>query len=408
MAASPLQSRPLGLALRSEHKSVRNSSLISATVNRRFSIFDESNIKQGVAKPLRDNYIELQIYPCYRNNLWRYVRVVSEIPLQQGSSGQAGRMESLRKQLLEPTSAARAAVKLEAIGKEAIPTLEAGLASDNEEVRFYAAEALAYLDHAPAAEPLAALARKEPAFRWHALTALTAMNDLAATEEIIELMHVESAETRYGAFRAMMTRNSQDPVVRGEALGDHLMLHTVKSTASPLVHISRSRKPEIVIFNDAIRLHPIVLATDNHITLKHIGKGYFRVSRFAPDEEDQQIECSDRLDDVIRQMVAVGATYTDVASVIRTAKERGALEARVEVDALPRPGREYYRETDSDSPASGVEVASPLPTLFSRYEESDRERTRGVDREFESGADENQESESDARSLRGILGRIRD
>ena len=402
-----LQSRPLGLALRTQHKSVRNSSLIAATVNRRFSIFDEANIKRGVAEAKRDNYIELAIYPSYRNNLWRYVRVVSEIPLKTGKGGQIELLESLRRQLLEPASSSRAALKLEAIGKEGIPTLEAGLQSDNQEVRFYAAEALAYLDHAPAAPELAKLARDEPAFRWHALTAMAAMNDLSAVQEIVELLHVESAETRYGAFRAMLTRNAKDPAVRGEMLGDQMALHVVKSEGPSMVHISRSRKAEVAIFGDNIRLAPVVLATSNHVTVKYVGKGQFRVSRFAPGEEDQQILCSDQLADITRQIIAVGGTYPDVAHVIRAAKEKNALSARVEVDALPRPGRKYYRDGDTGSQTPSVEVASPLPTLFTRY--GDREESRDSNEDFEPEVEENQDSSSeDDKPRPGILGRIRD
>ena len=367
-----LQSRPLGLAVRSDHKSVRKSSIIADAVNKRFSIFDAANIKRGVATPKDDSYIELAIYPRYQDNLWRYIRVVGEVPLNSRHQHHT-RLESLGQQLLEPTSASRAALKLEAVGKEAIPFLEKGLASDNQEVRFYSAEALAYLDHPPAARQLAVLAASVPAFRWHALTALSAMDDLAAVDEIANLLHIESAETRYGAFRAMLTRNAQDPAVKGVALGDHLMLHTVSSEGPPMIHISRSRQAEVVIFGDNVRINgELVLATDNHITLKSLADGQIRVSRFAPGEEDKQITCSTRLDDVVKTLIDVGATYPDVANVIRTAKQRELLSARVEVDALPKPGRTYDRRSGDGSPASDVQVASPLPTLFTRYDEDQR------------------------------------
>lgn len=368
-----LQSRPLGLALRSDRKSVRNSSLIAAAVNRRFSIFDQANVKQGVATPLRDNFIELQAYPCYRHNLWRFVRVVGEIPVRETPQQHVERMESLRRQLLEPTSASRAALKLEAVGKESIPILQQGLTSDNQEVQFYAAEALAYLDGPDAAPVLARLTKDVPAFRWHALTALSAMDDMAAMDELVELLHVDSAETRYGAFRAMLTRNAHDAAIKGEALGDHLALHVVNSDGPPLVHISRSRRAEVVIFGRNVRLQPLVLATDNHITVKSVGEGHFRVSCFAPGKDDRQIECSDRLDDIVRQLVAVGGTYPDVAHIIQQAKAKGALAARVEVDALPRPGRTYVREPAADGDGE-IQVASPLPGLFASFGQGPSER----------------------------------
>ena len=67
-----LQSRPLGLAVRSDHKSVRKSSIIADAVNKRFSIFDAANIKRGVATPKDDSYIELAIYPRYQDNCARH------------------------------------------------------------------------------------------------------------------------------------------------------------------------------------------------------------------------------------------------------------------------------------------------------------------------------------------------
>ena len=57
-------------------------------------------------------------------------------------------------------------------------------------MRFYAAEALAYLDRREAAEPLGQIARDQPAFRVFALTALSAMQDYAAYEQLRDLLSV--------------------------------------------------------------------------------------------------------------------------------------------------------------------------------------------------------------------------
>ena len=78
-----------------------------------------------------------------------------------------------------------AALRLEAIGSEqAIEILTEGTRSDDPEARFYAAEALAYLDVTEAVEPLARAARDEPAFRVNAMAALSAMDDAAAYEAL--------------------------------------------------------------------------------------------------------------------------------------------------------------------------------------------------------------------------------
>ncbi len=240
------KTRPLGLAVRSEKGSITVSTLIGKAINRRFHRF-EHGIKKGVATPKRDNYIELAVHSRYRNNLSRYLRVVRAIPLRQNSIEMPVRLERLERQLLDPNSAAKAAIMLEAIGPEAIPTLQRGAVSEDPEVKFYSAEALAYLDVEEAAKPLSE-ATVEPAFRWHALTALAAMDQVAAYDELTELLQANSAETRYGAFYALRTRNPSDPLVTGERLGDDYFYHVVPSVGEPLVHFTRYKRPEVVVF----------------------------------------------------------------------------------------------------------------------------------------------------------------
>ena len=55
-------------------------------------------------------------------------------------------------------------------------------------MRFYAAEALAFLDRREAAEPLGQIARDQPAFRVFALAALSTMQDYAAYEQLRDLL----------------------------------------------------------------------------------------------------------------------------------------------------------------------------------------------------------------------------
>jgi HEAT repeat protein len=61
-------------------------------------------------------------------------------------AGRHARLELLARQLSDPVTAPTAALRLEAIGKEAIPTLRKALEARDAEVRFAAAEALAYRD----------------------------------------------------------------------------------------------------------------------------------------------------------------------------------------------------------------------------------------------------------------------
>jgi len=345
-------SRNLGLAISRDESSIRISMLIAQAINERFFTYD-AGVKKGAAEAKRDNFIELSVSPRYKHNLARYLRVMRQIVLKENTIQKTERLQQLEKKLLEPSLAANAALQLEAIGKPAIDVLKKGLASPDPEVRFYSAEALGYLDQAEAAMPLAEAAKNESAFRWHALTALTAMDHVAAYDALVELLHVKSVETRYGAFRALRTRNPKDPITRGEVLDTKFCYHVLSTTGEPLIHITRSKRPEVVLFGAEIRLKNVqFLNAGKRIMLKGLETGEIKVSRFAPGEEDKHETCSAELDKVIRAVVRFGAGYADVIQLLNEAKKAGCLDARIAVEALPTPGRKYQRSNDPEIPSN--------------------------------------------------------
>jgi len=117
-----LQSRPIGLILAPEHRSIGLSKRIGDCINRRFHTSIRGS-KRGVATPKTDRYIELEIPPVYADNLGRYIRVVRCLAVIEPPGGRHARLELLRRQLSDPVTAPGAALRLEAIGKEAVPTL---------------------------------------------------------------------------------------------------------------------------------------------------------------------------------------------------------------------------------------------------------------------------------------------
>jgi flagellar basal body P-ring protein FlgI len=360
-------SRPLGLVVRSENHSIRTASLIGAAINARFFSHDRG-IKRGVATPKRDNYIELEVHPRYKHNLARYMRVIRALAVNESAAERVERLELLEQQLLEPATSASAALQLEAIGREGIRLLHLGARSEDPEVRFYAAEALGYLDDAAAAEPLGEIARNEPSFRWHAIAALSAMDHISAHDELSKLLHVSSAETRYAAFVALRTRNSVDPLISGERLGDAFQLHVVNSTGPPMIHLSRSRHAEIVLFGPPLELDsPDFIYAGKQIMLKADGADRIRVMRFAAREEDREVSCPPLVDEAIRRIVELDGTYSDVAQFLQEARNKNYVDARLVVDALPSWGREFRRSSSKDEAAQDKPdrpVASPIPGLF--------------------------------------------
>lgn len=359
--------RTLGLGIRSEFTSVKMSSAIGNAINERFHDF-EHGTKKGLANPTRDDYLELKVHSRYRHNFSRYIQVVRSIAISESPVERIARMSELEKQLMEPTTSQSAALQMEAIGKDAVNTLRKGLVSSDPEVRFYAAESLAYLDDVDAVPDLLAAARTERAFRWRAITALAVLDQYSAQEALLALMNVPSAETRYGAFRALRAHNPRDPLVRGEVLGDEFALHTMATTGDPLIHIARATRPEIVLFGHGQRIEsPTFMFAGKNILIKRENEQSVKVTRFVAGRDDEHEICSTALEDVLRTIVKLGGGYAEAIQAVEEAKSKGFLAARVEIDALPRQGRVYNRaEPTSSDGADPPDSRTPdsIPDIF--------------------------------------------
>jgi hypothetical protein len=348
------KTRNLGLIIRDEFLSVKTSQQIGTAINQRFHIYD-GGIKRGVAKPMRDDFVELVVHPRYEQNLLRYVRVIQSIPVRESSGGVAGRRNQIRDDLMSVQTSSRAALQLEALGADGVDVLLDGLKSNDAEIRFYASEALAYLDDARAVGVLADTTVKENAFRWRALTALQAMEHTKAHQALEELLHVNSAEARYGAFRALRQQMPDDPVVAGEFLGNQFFYHKVATVGEPMVHVSREERPEIVIFGQELPLsQPVVLFAGNQIVAKSQPNGQIKVTRLAPGDEEEVVYCPHHVDALVRAIVELGGTFPDVVQALSNAKSHGSLACRLEFSALPRPGRTYHRQEDDGAPILDV------------------------------------------------------
>jgi flagellar basal body P-ring protein FlgI len=356
--------RSLGLILDHEHQSIRLSQAIGKSINARFYTHVDGR-QQGVATPKTDEFIELILHPRYRANVHRYMRVVRSIAVQENPIQQQQRIEQLRDQLLDPVTSSSAALRLEAIGgNEAIAVLKEGIASEDREVRFYAAEALAYLDQTAAVEPLAKAANEERAFRINALAALSAMEDGAAYDALRSMLSSRSAETRYGAFRALWTMDADDPVVRGEDLAGQFQYHQLHVGGPEMIHATSSHQAEIVLFGEDHYLKlPLVLDAGSRILVNGLEGDQITVSSFGPGQPTQQRVVSVRVDDVIRAVVELGGTYPDVVQMLQQANDANVLSSRFRVNALPEAGRSFDRIDNQSSATQADDLPADEPGL---------------------------------------------
>lgn len=369
--------RPLGLVLKPRFRNVGISSLTGVAINRRFHTY-EKGIKTGVAVPKTDQYIELKVHPRYKDNVERFVRVIRCVPMKESAEEQLSRLAVLERNLLDPITSASAALKLEAIGKDSIPILKKGLVSTDVEVRFYAAEALAYLDEPTAAPELGRIAAEQPAFRAFALAAMGAMDGYESFDALKELLGVQSAETRYGAFRALWAMNRRDPIIRDVGVTDQFHYHVLDVTGPQMVHFTRNMRPEIVLFGKGQKLLPPVrIEAGPRILVNSMDGDRLSVSAFEVGMPDQKRIISSDVDEMIRAIAELGGTYPDVVQALQQAKATKSLEGRLEIEAVPQAGREFERsveladdeqlspEEEAQAAATvGVEVGTPVPDLF--------------------------------------------
>ncbi|HVT29414.1 MAG TPA: flagellar basal body P-ring protein FlgI [Lacipirellulaceae bacterium] len=367
-----LKSRSLGLVINHDHESIRMSQDIAHAINRRFYTFVRGR-KQGVATPKTADYIEVVVHPRYKDNVSRYMQVLRNIAIDESPTALQARLVFLEQQLGDPLTSASAAIRLEAVGDDqAKAILKRGLATKDLEARFYAAEALAYLDETSATSVLGKVARDEPAFRVNALAALSAMDDAAAYDALRLLLEVKSAETRYGAFRALWAMNANDPLLHDENLNSQFHYHVLDIPGPDMVHVTKSHLPEIVLFGKDQKLQlPLMLDAGKDILVNGLKGDQITVSHFTAGAKPKQKVVPPRVDDVIRAIVAVGGTYPDVVQALQQAKADGVLLSRFEVDALPQGGRRYDPTVDGSKPPVAsqdqpIEVATPLPELFAR------------------------------------------
>jgi hypothetical protein len=371
-----LADRSIGLILAPEHRSIALSKRVGDAINKRFHAVIKGT-KRGVATPKTDRFIELEVPTVYKHNLARYIRVVRAVAVVEPPAGRHARLELLARQLADPVTAPAAALRLEAIGKEAIPTLREAITAKDAEVRFAAAEALAYLGESCAAEQLAESATALRSARPGALAALSVLDDANGIDALHRLLASPSAETRYGAFLALWRMDPSAPLIRGDQLGDACSIHILDVEGPPLIHATRSHRPELVLFGVG---HPLAdgLRAEAGSTIVVVVEGTTAlVSRFLPGEPDERVETPARVDAVVREIIALGGSYPDAVQFLQQASATRCLESRLAFDALADEfdGRQTIHEEasrqDRDLPPDNDTAESAVPRpRSSRTDES--------------------------------------
>ncbi|HZV07979.1 MAG TPA: flagellar basal body P-ring protein FlgI [Gemmataceae bacterium] len=394
------------LILNPNQQMARVAYLVAERINETFQAGYHGEPGTAVATA-KDKYsIALRVPPQYRLNTPRFLRVVLDIPYTTDPRVLASPMNNkgddhrsyqqrLADDLLDPARTVVAALRLEALGQSSKSALKKGLKSDHPLVRFCSAEALAYLGDPDGGNELASAVAHSPLLRSFGLTAMASLDEAICHVRLAELLTtgVED-ETRYGAFQALRTLDKQNKLVKGELLNESFWLHRVATQAAPLVHISSTRRAEIVIFGEEPILKPdFGLQAGEYVVSASKDDDHCFISRVPLHGRSVRRRCSLELTKVLHTLADMGCLYPEVVALLQQADVGGNLTCRLRCDALPSatPVEELAllgrQKTDPHAAEAELIPAGQdlgvTPTLFdnglSAYSERIQKRQRMLD-----------------------------
>ncbi|MDA7950625.1 MAG: flagellar basal body P-ring protein FlgI [Pirellulaceae bacterium] len=381
-----MTTRSIGLTLHKENRSALLASALAKAINNRFSIYDR-NVKKGAATAKNDSFLEFRVPEQYKYNIDRYLSVISNIYVQESQNQQLARISELEEELLSATTASgQAALRLEAIGYAATESLKNGLFSPNEDVQFYSAEALAYLQQKEAIPVLVELTSRRPDLRWHALAALSSLDSPLTAEALGQLLHSEDPQVCYGALNTIVTRHPNHPLAAGQDYR-YFRFHRLVTNRSPMVHFSRYQTPEVALFGPNVPLRgQIILDVGQTLMITSQPNNLVKVTRFGlGDAENNTLFCQANLEELYKVLAGEGINvrYGELLELTQQLQAKGHLAATIEIDALPLPDQlqtdlqvaptaalDSNESTDPDSqeasawPTFESTVSNPLKSLW--------------------------------------------
>ena len=355
---------PILLTMRSDRQQSRFAGLVADRINQTFAGARQGRDAVAVAKNNRQVFLTVPMQ--YRLNLEHYLRVVRAIPLQGTPPADSPYRRKLSDALLDPSHCLAAAIRLEALGEEAVPTLKAALSAPSPLSRFAAAHALAYLRKPACAEELARLTREQPMFRMLGLTAMASLDEYACRSRLVEMMRDPEPEVRYGAFRALFTLDERAPEVSGVRLNEAFWVHQVARDSQPLVHILSARRPEVVLFGDQhVLVPPFAFTVGEEFTVvAKKDENVCTIKRFSAKHGQPVTQCTLALADVLKHLAEIGGGWSEVTDLLKKADANGRLSCELRIDALPRPASvQDLAKLGKDDPTLRTALGT-TPSLF--------------------------------------------
>ena len=364
----------MAILVSKDYRHVHWIKAMESAINRRF-YYQDSGRQVTVAKGKNDREIRIASLPKYRLDPTHYLGTILLLGFAETEQQVSERLVFCRQMLGDPELARRAAWELEAIGNsEAIDALKVALANEHEQVQFYAAHSLAYMDQPESVSILESLARTSPKYRAHCLIGLSINDHPSARAALESLLQDPEAEVRFAAYWYLYHRDARNPMIAGEPIGESFRLIRIPSD-HPQVCVSMERRAEVILFgsNPTLTLTKSLEPTP-YLRITPMPSGLIRVAKRTLNGEVLQTIITSDFVSLVKSMLAVQGNYGDIVHTLDAIERTGGCSAPIALHPLPRTGRLYGQKTEIDSQT----VESPDPdNEESKSEQSDEQDTIG-------------------------------
>jgi flagellar basal body P-ring protein FlgI len=233
----------------------RLASVLRNRINERF--------EENTATARGPGVIEIRMPKKYLGRYEKFAALVQNLYIPQDRDSLNAYLQSLAANLDNGEASVDTETAFEAVGRPAIPYLVPYLGSSDKEKQFRAARLLLALDRNDGIDMLYEFAMDpEFKFRIEAVRALGLADDDFVRTTIPHFLNDPDFEIRMAAFRILERLN--DINVSMTAVGGEFTLATAHSKGRPAVYISRSRKPEVIIFGDVRAGDDIFVRSDDN------------------------------------------------------------------------------------------------------------------------------------------------
>jgi hypothetical protein len=128
---------------------------------------------------------------------------------------------------------------------------------------------------------------------------------------------------------------------------DPFALYIVDSEGPPVIHVSRSRRSEVVVFGRSQKLLPPIVLGAGAVLLNAADKDdEIEISKIVPSkfgDSDVKLRTSLDLPEVIRRVANLGTTYPELVAILEAANRQKNLPGSLVIDAVPQSNMDYLQ-----------------------------------------------------------------